>query len=807
MQIALCVISKDNEGSIQQMLDSTEGIFDVYCLQDTGSTDKTVDIFTSWCEQRKKKFSISKKQLGNHYKYVTVNGNKILGDFGRARGHSFNLAKKHEADFVLWLDTDDILVNAQAVRPLVEHMQRDNTHVALLTYIYAQAEGNIKPVVQERERLLDLRVPARWKNRVHETYEFQEPARLIRVKEIQIEHRRTGEAVLNTGRRNSLIMHAQLKEEGLRSFSDSLLNSLAYDHWEHKEYRQAIKFFKLLLKRKTVAATELLYQVHLKIARAYIGLGNYDKAIVYANKVLFIDKARADGYLLLADIYTHQQNWLEAIHYADKVLSIGKPDTSTPINEMDYTVIPLRIKINAHLQLEQMEQARELTEELSKLMPNDQVRAEKAMLDGDLITKNAILGINNLMKYLQAHNKMNYADRVREAIPLTLMDHPTVRKIIDEMMHDFRHKTAKVKLKDQKSITFYAGGGVIEPWDGQSDVTRGIGGSEGMAIQLSRELAQLGNKVIVYNECGNSAGKIFNGVLYEDHRKWDPKLRCDIFVSLRDPAIFGRMMKARKQYLWLHDTHYGELPTSLFYTSNKVIVLSEAHKHIIKEQHGIQDDSIFWISRNGLNPISMEYADKNKGKRNPYQLFYASSYDRGLDNALKCWPKIKEAIPEATFKIIYGWNTFDKLMEGRLQAGDPHGQWMKKFKSEIIAMISQSEGVQELGRVSQNEHYKLAAESSMLFYPSPFYEISFIGGMVAQAQGAIPVTTPHAAMNETISTKYGMKVKLEQMAEAVIYSLKHSEEMERKRKPMMEWARKAYDMKVLAKEWDKEFSG
>lgn len=799
MKIALCMIAMNKEQQIINALNSTEGVFDVYCLQDTGSTDKTVEVWKKWCKDHDKECHTSKKYLGKHYKYVTVNNKKILGEFNKARNDSFKLAHKAGADFAFWCDSDDEIKNSDQIRPVVESMDKNNKHLGIMTYIYAKGDGKIKPVVQKRERIIDLRIKGEWVNWVHETFEPKQPVNAEIVDQIEVEHQRTGEAVLATGRRNHLIMKAQAEDEGIDSFSDAMLNNYAYDHWEHREYKQSIKIYKILLKRK-LKASEFLFQVFIKVARAYMGLANNEKAVTYANKALELSKSIGDPYLILAEAYMNLGNWEESIYFADRVLKIGKPQTTAPVNEFEYIVIPRRIKINSYLKMGQAEKALEVADELVRITSDPNMVHERSQIRRDLMRKNAIVGINNIVKYLQDNNQMKYADRLKEAIPLGLLDDNIVRKIISEIVHDFRRKAYKVKLKGKKSIVFYAGDGVSN-WDGETDTKRGIGGSEGMTIQLSRELAKLDNKVIVYNSCGNSAGKEFNGVIYEDYRKWDSDMKCDVFVSLRRPDVFQKLVKAKKQYLWLHDTDYGDLPTSLMYAPNKIIVLSEAHKDVIKKSHGITDDSIFWISRNGLNSVAMNYADKNKGKRRPYQMFYASSYDRGLDNALRAWPKIRKEVPEAELKIIYGWNTYDKLMQMR------KSEQMARFKSQMIDMIASTEGVQELGRVSQNDHYMLAAESSILFYPSEFYEISFIGGMVAQAQGAVPITTPHAAMNETISTKYGIKVELPKIADCLIYYLKHPKELEKRRTPMMKWARDRFNMKSLALDWNNIFNG
>jgi hypothetical protein len=80
--------------------------------------------------------------------------------------------------------------------------------------------------------------------------------------------------------------------------------------------------------------------------------------------------------------------------------------------------------------------------------------------------------------------------------------------------------------------------------------------------------------------------------------------------------------------------------------------------------------------------------------------------------------------------------------------------------------------------------------------------------MQAQALGAIPVCTPFAALNETVNGKYGVKANLDQITEALIYTLKEAKEgkLEKKRESMMKWARDEFDMKKLAKQWSLFFN-
>lgn len=859
-KVALAIIAKDKEELIERLLQSTQGVFDVYCLQDTGSSDQTVEVFSNWCQKNKKEFYVGKGRLatdkdkvlekvsdtiiddgvyfdkegevqagkpkyfkGHYNKYgpgiyasVLVDGKSTLGDFASARNDSFALIPQG-VKYGFWLDTDDTLQFPEQLPILVDLCDKNNIDQVIAVYDYATMPDGLKPVTQQRERLINLQKRGKWVHRVHENYMIEEqPVRVAFVSDfglnLHVKHERTANEALATNRRNHLIMKQELDEGGLENFSDEMLNHYAYDMWEHREFEDSIKYYKILLKRlkgKNVNP-ELLFQINNKVARAYQILQQSDNAFKFAFKTIKNMPNIADGYLLLGELFAEAGNWPEVEYYATKVLKMGKPKTTGPINEFDYFVTPRRMLMQVHIMRNELDKALVLSKELTQILNgNPAIKQEYHAIYDEQRKNRAIQAIGEQALYLQEHNK--YGEEINaliDAIPLELKDNDLIRSKIKELIADRDRKTIRTVFKEgyQKSIVIFAGQG-YEQWDGESDIKKGIGGSEGMCIQLSRELAKLGNKVFIYNDCGASDGKEFDGVKYIDFRKWDGATKSDIFISLRRPDVFSRVIKAKKQYLWLHDTEYGDVPLVNMYTPNKVIVLSEYHKEVIKANHGVLDNKQFFVSRNGLNTLAVEYADKNAKKRNPYQLIYASSYDRGLINLKQIWPKIKAAIPEATIKIFYGTVTMDKMIEMQARNGNVElANSMQAFKSEIMEMIKNYDGMKELGRVSQNELYKNFAESSIWLYPTAFTEISCITAMTAQAMGAVPVCTPVAALNETVNSKFGIKTELNKVADAVIHLLKNQEELEKRREPMITWAREAFDMGSLAKEWDLFFN-
>jgi glycosyltransferase involved in cell wall biosynthesis len=794
------MIGRNNADHITRTLDSTNEIFDLYCYHDTGSSDGTLELWEDWCEKHNQKCKTSKKEL-DEYNTVEVNGEQILGEFCAARNDSMKLLDD-DVDYMFWMDTDDILINPEGVRKAAEILEREGKQVAIMEYVYAKGHGNIKPVTQKRERLIDVGEPGRWRNWVHEGYEFEgDDVGSIYIQDVVVEHERTPNQAIATGRRNHKIMKQQIEEQGVDEFPTHMLRNYAYDFWEHKEFDKALKYYKILLGRDLGALQR--YNALCRVSNTYIMIGEHEKATPYAMRALKLSgkersiRDKTYPHVLLAQVFDQTDQPEEALFHAEKALKLGKPEVAAPINEYEYIVIPRKLIVKNLLAIGEDKQALELAKEVASMTQDKRdLEQARAIADG-VENREALVALDTMKRLYQTTGNKEELQRVLDVMPPTLRSDPTGAQIVKEIYHDL-HKVDMYKTKgDKPVIVIYAGKQAIEPWHGHSDIEDGIGGSEGMCIQISRELVKLDYKVIIYNNCQDKEGK-YDGVIYRDADKWDSSQNCDVFISLRRPDVFKKLIHARLQYLWLHDTGYGEVPKTMFYAPDRVTALSEAHRDVLIDNHDISPEQ-FWMTRNGLNTVALEYADKNAGKRNPYQLIYASSYDRGLDFVLEGWEKVKEEVPEAELKIYYGWDTYDALMRGR------RSHRMKKYKSKIINTIANLDGVQELGRISQNELYKEFAESSFWYYPTAFYEISCINAMTAQATGCIPVCTPYAALNETVNTEYGVKLNREHIVDGLIYNLKHQDELGDQREEMRKWARKEYSMAELAKEWDEYF--
>jgi hypothetical protein len=273
-----------------------------------------------------------------------------------------------------------------------------------------------------------------------------------------------------------------------------------------------------------------------------------------------------------------------------------------------------------------------------------------------------------------------------------------------------------------RDVVIYTGMG-WEMWNPESAKT-GIGGSEEAVIYLARELSTLGWNVKVYGNHGTEP-KDYDGVTYVPFWEWSPKEETDIFISWRDASIFDMDIRARKRYLWLHDTNAeADLSESRLEKIDKVIVLSKYHRSLYPNK----PDEKFMLSANGIVPEQFNI----DVPRNPKKCVYASAPDRGLHCLLQMWPKIREQVPDAELYWAYGWNTFDLAA-----ASNPQ---LQVLKNEIQMMLRQP-GVTELGRIGHKEVAKLMMSSALWLYPTMFTEIFPVHGdtLIETSRGAVPI--------------------------------------------------------------------
>lgn len=289
------------------------------------------------------------------------------------------------------------------------------------------------------------------------------------------------------------------------------------------------------------------------------------------------------------------------------------------------------------------------------------------------------------------------------------------------------------------NIVFFIGHGV-EQWTPKSVETTGIGGSELMAIEMSKRLAKLGHKVRVY-ACSDTVSEgIYDGVEYRTTDKYQD-LECDVLVVSRRADMLADQynIKAKLKLLWVHDVFASCATNELLLKADKILSLSEWHKQNLIAAHNLHPDHIL-VTRNGIDLT--RFLDKNI-KRNKYKCVNSSSPDRSWPILLSIWPKIKEQVPQAELHLYYGFKNWKfSAQYDQLQMDLIHSLEDQIKKMEPLGVVFHD-------RVKQEELANEFLSAKAWLYSTWFSETSCISAMEAQAAGLYIITSPIAALKET----------------------------------------------------------
>jgi glycosyltransferase involved in cell wall biosynthesis/SAM-dependent methyltransferase len=294
-------------------------------------------------------------------------------------------------------------------------------------------------------------------------------------------------------------------------------------------------------------------------------------------------------------------------------------------------------------------------------------------------------------------------------------------------------------------IVVYLGPGV-ETWTPNSVNLTGIGGSEMAAIQMTKRLAEKGHRVRVFSSCGQHGEGIYDGVEYYISEKYHD-IKCDVLIVSRyAPALDENYrINAKVRLLWTHDVYPKGFSRTQALRADKILVLSQWHKQNVMKTCSFVHENQLYVTRNGIDLSRFE----QDIPRNTQKAVYSSSPDRGLPALLRAWPKIRERVPTAELHVFYGFENWE--FAARASNDKDQLQLINELKDEMKRL--ESMGVHYRGRMPQQDLAREFKSAGAWLYPTWFTETSCITAMEAQAAGLRIVTSPIAALTETIGPR------------------------------------------------------
>jgi glycosyltransferase involved in cell wall biosynthesis len=804
--VSMCIIVK-NDPFLEQCILSFKDYVQEIIVIDTGSDDgKTQEIA---------------KKYATYFEVYTKCNNPETGkieDFSDARNYSFSKATQ---PWLMWCDSDDIIEfkSPDTLINIIEAAPKDDNNTGIFyafPYLYSFDQNGEPTCKHYRERLFLNKSKFNWINPVHEV--CCPNAGLANnfniYEDVLYKHKRQYSNKPQEPGRNLRIIKKYIEKIGPEH--PNYVRQLYYAGLEYKNTGLFGESIEHLSKYVSLSGwPDERVMACLSLWEIYMSLSDVETAIKWAFKAIEIKEDWSEGYLYLSRSFyqlatrsdvNEMDYWKKCSYFAKLGLSLPPTQTLLFVNPLDRECEIYKYLNIAQSKLGDIKGALESVKIGMLKQPNDPFFIGNKKIYEEFLIRQDIMTAVTKLKDIGTINQENVnliqAVINNKEIPVTtnVISKPIINEEYKEIVSSSSEIVNLVKDKSKLDIVFFIGNGV-EVWTPVTVKNTGIGGSELMAIELTKRLAALGHSVRVYNSCGPNGEGNYDGVHYFQSEKYHD-LTCDVLIASRDANALKPdwNITSKLKLIWTHDLYVGNYTSELGLSADKVLALSNFHKQFLVDAHNLHPDHIL-TTRNGIDISRFE--NKNI-KRDKFKCINSSSPDRSWPILLTVWPKIKERVPQATLTLAYGWKNweftaqYDKLQQDLIQ----------RLKDQIIAL--KPLGVNFIGRVSQDKLAEEMLSAGAILHPTWFAETSCITAMEGQAAGLRIVSSTIGALNETVADRgilipgaWSDPVYQQQFIEDAVKVL--TKENDDDRLLLQQYAKNNFSLDSLAKEWDEMF--
>ena len=299
LKLLTCVMFKDEEEVLRRCLESVKDITDEFILMDTGSTDKSITIASSYGEVNKCEFED-----------FVITKNKVL-----------DIAYSKNPDMVLWMDADEFIdkENENKLKAAIKDLMKSKSNI-LLTDIVDRHDGKkttnryIRPRVWKTIDKPIFKGPG-----IHEFIPYKDSRDIIR-KDIRVihQHKKKGKDIMK-----NMEFYVDILKRYEEKDPDDIrcLFYMARSLMEAGRYKEAHEYFHKY--RETSERINYIYMeeywfTYYDQSNMYTSTGDYSMAMDMIHKCIELLPERADAYAKGIDIAYYKLKDL------DMALEIGE---------------------------------------------------------------------------------------------------------------------------------------------------------------------------------------------------------------------------------------------------------------------------------------------------------------------------------------------------------------------------------------------------------------------------------------------------------------------------------------------------
>lgn len=444
MTIGMALIARNVESTIRECVESFINEVDKCAIVLAGtSTDQTLEIVNALSIEYPDKLVYEK------YRWDEETLKYGIDDFSAARNRSFSLI---DTDWIMWVDADDIVYQAENIRLLAEQSPPD-VGAIWFPYHYSTDEFYNVTTRYERERLLRRTFGWIWKSRLHETVSPLQQCQYVRTDKVIILHRHL--AGTSRGDRNFRLLHKMMEED---PNDKRLWLYMGHQHFAGQDWMKASEWYlKFGIDEGTVPLER--YQALCYCAKAMREMLD-PQAIEVATKAILLFPTYKDAYLEVAQTYFVFNEYDKAIQFVNLSETKGteEPPDLIFINPLEYSFNKYNLLASCYMRKGDLRTATEYMKRACEIRPTKEAQQNVQYLEQSIVCDRVSEAMKILSVHLLDNKEIVKLPHLLHIAPYWFRETPEYKQIKIGVEHYTKNMESKPEIVEgEKSVTVNIG--------------------------------------------------------------------------------------------------------------------------------------------------------------------------------------------------------------------------------------------------------------------------------------------------------------------------------------------------------------